>query len=33
MNICDRWHALGEAFSELRPDGRQVTLEVSNMRW
>lgn len=33
MKICDRRRALNEAFRILRPGGRLVILEASNIRW
>jgi demethylmenaquinone methyltransferase / 2-methoxy-6-polyprenyl-1,4-benzoquinol methylase len=33
MKICDRRRALDEAFRILRPGGRLVILEASNIRW
>ena len=33
MKICDRRRALDEAFRVLRPGGRLVVLEASNIRW
>ncbi len=33
MKICDRRRALEEAFRVLRPGGRLVLLEASNIRW